>query len=125
MLASSLTVLFPALLVLLGVGVVAGGCRQTDSSAFGSLHVQIVAPDGTGLAGAKVVSNIQPGAQLKVTGITGADGVATFAGLRPGSYEFYVSRFDYDQKEFTVAVRGALTTDITVTLTKTVRQEAG
>ncbi len=117
----SLAVVISGLLLLLTVGVAAGGCRQTASSASGSLHVQVVAPDDNGLAGAKVVSNIQPGAQLKVTGITGADGVVAFAGLKPGSYEFYVSRFDYDQKSFLATVLGDTTASIKVTLSVAVR----
>ncbi len=119
MIVRSLAVPISALLVLLAFGVVAGGCGETTSSDFGSLRVHIVAPDGTGLPGAKVVSDTQPAGQLKVTGITSPDGVATYAGLKPGTYEFYVSRFDYDQKSFTVVVPGDTTTNITVTLSRT------
>ncbi len=85
---------------------------------MGSLRVTVIAADDVPLAGAKVVSDAQPAGQLKVTGITGVDGAVTYGGLKPGDYEFYVSRFDYEQKSFGVAVQASGTASITVTLAK-------
>ncbi len=65
-----------------------------------------------------MVSDTQPEGQLKVTGITAGDGSVTFKSLKPGRYDFYVTRFDYDERDFTVTVRGGGTASVTVTLTK-------
>jgi hypothetical protein len=75
-------------------------------------------PDGQMLAGAKVVSDAQPEGQLKVTGITGGDGAVTYGSLKPGRYGFQVTRFDYEQRDFSVTVAGGVTASVTVTLTK-------
>ncbi len=83
------------------------------------MRVHVVGQDGADLVGAKVVSDTQPEGQLKVTGLTDAGGAVSFNGLKPGSYEFYVSRFDYDQKDFSVTVRGDTTGSVTVVLSKT------
>ena len=67
------------------------------------LKIMVQGPDGP-LSGAKVVSNAQPEGQLKLTGITAADGFVTFSGIKTGNYEFTVSRFDYESKEVSYKV---------------------
>ncbi len=110
--------LLPSVLVLLVAGASFSGCSQQKLSSTGSLRVTVIGADNVPLAGAKVVSGAQPAGQLKVTGITGDDGVVTYSGLKPGDYEFYVSRFDYEQKNFGVAVPTSGTASVTVTLAK-------
>jgi uncharacterized lipoprotein NlpE involved in copper resistance len=85
----------------------------------GSLHVLVLGVNNEPLAGAKVISNTQPEGQLKVTGITQTDGTVMYNNIKAGAYEFYVSRFDYEQKEFTVTVVAGRTTEVTITLVKT------
>ena len=114
-----LTALVSALLALFAVGILASGCSQATSSALGSLRVYVVGQDGTDLAGAKVVSDTQPEGQVKVTGMTDTGGAVSFTGLKPGTYEFYVSHFDYDQNGFSLTVRGDATSSMTVVLSKT------
>ena len=89
------------------------GSTKVDTS---NLHVLVVSTDYTPLAGVKVVSNTQPEGQLKVTGITGDDGKVTFGDIKTGDYEFYVSRFDYIQQEFSVTLESGYTKEITITM---------
>ena len=103
-----------ALVCLLLIAATAGGC-----TGKGSLHVLVVAEDGTPLSGAKVISNTQPQGQMKVTGGTDSEGEVTYSGIAAGEYEFYVSRFDYENQVFQVRVKAGRTTDVTVTLEKT------
>ena len=106
------------LIIALGiaaVGIALAGCV----SGTGNLHVQVVGNNNAGLPGAKVVSNEQPGGQLKVTGMTGADGSVTYNDIKAGDYEFYVSVANYEQKNFTVNVAGGKTTNVTITMKAT------
>ena len=112
--------LFFAGLVVALLATAAVGCQPSvPPSGTGNLHVLVLGADNGALAGAKLVSNEQPAGQLKVTGITGADGTVTYNNLNTGEYEFYISRFDYEQKEFNVNVLPGQTTNITITLVRT------
>ncbi len=72
---------------------------------------------GSPLPGAKVVSAEQPEGQLKVTGMTRDDGSVLFTGIRAGTYDFYVNRYEYEQKSnIRIAVTAGQTTDFTVML---------
>jgi hypothetical protein len=97
---------------------VLAGCAGTPTGN-GSLRVLVLGENSVPLAGAKVVSNTQPEGQLKVTGITQADGTVTYDDIKAGDYEFYVSRFDYEQKEFKVIVPAKSTTEIAINLVRT------
>jgi hypothetical protein len=116
--------LFFVCLVVAALTAVAVGCQPSHSTqtlpiGTGNLHVLVLGADNGPLGGAKVISNEQPEGQLKVTGITGADGTVTYNNIKAGEYEFYVSRFDYEQKEFGVNVLSGQTTDFTITLART------
>lgn len=93
-----------------------GGNTSTAEPGLGSLKVLVMNSQHQPLSGGKVVSNEQPAGQLKVTGLTGADGSVTFQGIKAGSYQFYVSRFDYEQAEFSASVVSGQTLQKTVTL---------
>lgn len=84
----------------------------------GSLRVLVLGENDVPLSGAKVVSNIQPEGQLKVTGLTGGDGRVTFNDIKAGDYEFYVNRFDYEQAGFSVTVAAGRATDVAVNLAR-------
>jgi hypothetical protein len=96
--------------------IFAAGCSG-PAAGDGNLSVLVLGENGVPLSGAKVVSNTQPEGQLKVTGLTGSDGQVIFNDIKAGDYEFYVSRFDYEQKEFKISVAAGRSTDITVNLT--------
>lgn len=100
------------------LAVVHVGCSGPKAeSGMGTLRVLVVSDTNVPLAGAKVISNTQPEGQLKVTGSTREDGYAVYERIKPGRYEFYVSRFDYEQKDFSIEVVGGRATEVTVTLT--------
>ncbi len=101
-----------ALVIILLAGL-SGGC---SSPKTGNLEVILVDSAGNPLAGGKVVSNTQPEGQLKVTGGTNAEGKVIYNNIAAGEYEFYISRFDYLQKDFSVRVIGGKTTKLTFTL---------
>jgi hypothetical protein len=106
------------LALILGVlGLVVAGCStNSTNTGTGSLNVLVLGTDEVPLSGAKVVSNTQPEGQLKVTGITGDNGTVTFNSIKEGEYEFYVSRFDYEQREFTMDIEPGQVKEITITL---------
>jgi hypothetical protein len=108
------------------LAVVHVGCSgQELESGKGTLRVLVVSEANVPLAGAKVISNTQPEGQLKVTGSTGADGLAVYEGIKSGRYEFYVSRFDYEQKDFSAEIAAGRDTEVTVTLTAASDRSAG
>jgi hypothetical protein len=84
----------------------------------GNLKVSVTDTAGKPLEGAKVVSDTQPEGQLKVTGITGDDSTVTFNDIRVGNYTFYVSRFDYVNREFSITVTGGQTASTRILLTQ-------
>ena len=103
-----------ATVILLLVSLV--GCSRQPG--YGTIRVHVVSDYSTPLSGAKVVSNSQPGSQLKVTGITDTDGVVVFEDLEAGWYQFTVSRFNYEQRDVSITVEAGKTTEPTVTLNK-------
>jgi uncharacterized membrane protein len=118
MLSKRPLMIFAVVLVLTTATLGCAVQTTTQTGGSGNLHVLIISTDGGVLAGAKVVSDEQPEGQLKVTGITKDDGSVTYNDIKAGKYEFYVSRFDYENKDFSVTVIAGKTTDITVTLTR-------
>jgi hypothetical protein len=109
------------LLALIGViAVASSGCLgSAPASGVGNLHILVRGSDDGPLGGAKVISNTQPESQLKITGITQTDGTVTYNDIKAGSYGFYVTRFEYEQKDFSVTVKPGHITEVTVTLVKT------
>jgi hypothetical protein len=105
-----------ALACLLFYGAMAAGCAAPGT---GNLHVLVISEDNAPLSGSKVVSETQPEGQMKVTGATDSEGSVTFDGIAAGEYEFYVSRFDYENQVFQVTVKGGRTAEVTITLEKT------
>ncbi len=103
--------------------LVLSGCNLNrppmDLNRQGNLKVILKDEQDNALAGAKVVSNTQPERQMRVTGMTGEDGSVTFNGIRTGRYEFYISRYEFEQKNFEVNVSWGQTATITLTLTRT------
>jgi hypothetical protein len=93
------------------------GCAKTTPAAGdGNLRVTVFGVLHQPLQGAKVVSDSQPDGQLKVTGLTGADGTVWFQNIKSGNYDFYISRFDYKQTQFSVTVNPGQTTEMPVYL---------
>jgi hypothetical protein len=110
----NIIILMVSMLVLLaGLPTACSG-----GSKIGNLEVRLQDANGSLLAGGKVVSNTQPEGQLKVTGLTNSEGKVIFNDIAAGEYEFYISRFDYLQKDFTVKVIAGKTTTLTFTLEK-------
>jgi hypothetical protein len=91
----------------------------TSNAKTGNLAVKVTSSEGDLLQGAKVVSNEQPAGQLKVSGLTDNTGMVTFNDIKSGDYDFYISRFDYEQKDFEVTVTAGKTTQYTAKLTAT------
>ncbi|MCR4393424.1 MAG: carboxypeptidase-like regulatory domain-containing protein [Dehalococcoidales bacterium] len=90
------------------------------SSSAGNLSFYIRDESGNPLNGAKVVSQNSPENQLKVTGITNNDGVVLFSGIKAGSYEFQISRFDYEPQTADVVVSSGVNNIVTITLEKSI-----
>jgi hypothetical protein len=101
--------------LILGTGLMVG-CLNSHVSKMGNLEVQLHDSNGNPLAGGKVISNTQPEGQLKVTGSTDSDGKVVYNNIIVGKYEFYISRFDYQQKNFSVNVVQGKTTSLTFIL---------
>ena len=72
----------------------------------GNLKVKITDSGGKPLQSAKVVSEEHPNGQLKVTGLTDADGQVVFNDIQAGDYKFYVSAANQVQTDFTATVTG-------------------
>ena len=88
----------------------------TAAALNGKIQIKVTDSSGLPLQGAKVVSETQPGGQLKLTGLSDQDGLVTFMDVKPGNYQFYVNRYDYLQTELAVSVTGGMTNPATVTL---------
>ena len=102
------------LAIILTVGC--GPNLTTSVLGNGAIHVQVSDADNQPLSGAKVASNTQPDGQLKVDGLTSTDGDVVFQDIKPGDYEFYVSRFNYSEAYMDITVKPGQTTSITVHL---------
>jgi hypothetical protein len=107
-------------LAALTISIVLTGCAKTSTApAYGTLKVTVYGLDHQPLNGAKVVSDSQPGGQLKVTGLTDSNGTVQFQNIKTGEYDFYISRFDYNQTQFPAFVNPNQTTEIPVYLDAT------
>lgn len=117
MLNRKLKSVFAAMLFVILVLTV--GCvsqSTTTESNTGGIHFLVINTDGQPLQGAKVVSNTQPNGQLKLTGLTGADGTDVFNNVKSGDYQFYISRFNYYQTEIAASVTIGQITNVQVRL---------
>ena len=94
--------------------VITGLLAGCNTSTVGELYVCVQNTQGEPMEGAKVVSNMQPEGQLKVTGITNSEGWVFFKDIKAGNYEFYASY--HGQEEFNVTVKAGDIIVITVFL---------
>jgi hypothetical protein len=107
--------------------LILAGCGSSAASSTGTLttipptvgNLQIIVTDNanTPLSGAKVVSQNQPQGQLSVNGLTTETGVF-FNGIKPGTYQFAVSRADFTASVAVVEVIGGQSIQITMSLQK-------
>ena len=107
-------------LAVLTITILLTGCAKTTAaSAYGTLKVTVYGLDHQPLSGAKVVSDSQPDGQLKVTGLTDTNGTVLFQNIKTGEYDFYISRFDYNQTQMDTTVRPGQTTEVPVYMNAT------
>ena len=112
--------IFLLFLAVLTIGVLLTGCaKTTTTTGYGILKVTVYGLDHQPLNGAKVVSDRQPDGQLKVTGLTDMNGMVLFQNIESGQYDFYISRFDYNQTQMDTTVRPGQTTEVPVYLDAT------
>ena len=112
--------IFMLFLIAIISGIFLTGCAKTTTvTGNTNLRVTVFGVAHQPLQGAKVVSDSQPDRQLKVTGLTGVDGIVVFQNIKPGNYDFYISRFDYNQTQFSVTVNPGQTSEIPVYLVLT------
>jgi len=103
------------------IAVVLMGCpaRTTSSTtSSGSIQFRVADTDDQPLQGAKVVSEAQPEGQMKLSGLTDADGTVIFKDIKAGDYRFYINRFDYYQTEIALTVLAGQTNPFEVQLTR-------
>ena len=112
--------IFLLFLAVLTIGVLLTGCaKTTTTTGYGILKVTVYGLDHQPLNGAKVVSDSQPDGQLKVTGLTDMNGMVLFQNIESGQYDFYISRFDYNQTQMDTTVSPGQTTEVPVYLDAT------
>ncbi len=90
-----------------------GGGTSTQTGIF---QIKVTDQNDKPLAGAKVVSEEQPDGQLKITGLTDAEGIAIFSDVNSGNYIFDINRYDYLQNNIAITVAAGQTTSATVKL---------
>ena len=107
--------IFTLFLAVLTISILFTGCAKTTAATgYGMLKVTVYGLDHQPLNGAKVVSDSQPGGQLKVTGLTDDNGMVLFQNIKAGQYDFYLDRFDYNQTQFSAFVNPNQTTEVPV-----------
>ena len=112
--------IFILFLAILTISILFTGCAKTTATTGnGTLKVTVYGLYHQPLNGAKVISNSQPGGQLKVTGLTDQNGMVLFQNIEAGQYDFYISRFDYNQTQMDTTVRPGQTTEVPVYLDAT------
>ena len=85
------------ILLALVLALLAASCRDTGTTLPDTVDYRIFIENDAGepLAGAKIVSQGQPGGQMKITGLTDIGGHAMFPSIKTGEYLLEISRFDY------------------------------
>jgi hypothetical protein len=111
------------LLLALTIIAVLSACGTTYTPAptptTGGMQFVVTDSDHNILSGVKIVSNVQPEGQLKITGITTQDNSGlTFDNLKPGGYVFYISKADYQEMNLTINVVAGQTPNMTVSIGK-------
>jgi hypothetical protein len=104
---------------LIFLTMLTAGCASHSSTSVkptGEIHFLVNDSDIRPLQGAKVVSNEQPEGQLKLSGLTDAKGTIIFKNIKPGEYEFYISRFDYNQIQISITLTVGQITNLPVEL---------
>ena len=85
------------------------GCSSTNHTTpllnTGSIKIYIKDYAGNPLQGAKIVSEEQPAGQLKLSGLTDANGLVTFTSIPLGNYRFVISRFNFVPQELDYTVK--------------------
>jgi hypothetical protein len=113
------------LVALLACAVLSLSCSgpaapvHTMDNTLGYLQIYVLDAGNAPLSGAKVVSQTQPDGQLNVNGLTIQDGSVTFTGIKPGKYEFIISRFDYNARVAIVNLSAGQPIAVNVNLDKT------
>jgi hypothetical protein len=64
----------------------------TMDKTVGYLQIYVYDSANSAVPGAQVASQLQPAGQVKIDGTTTQDGSVTFTGIKPGKYEFLVSK---------------------------------
>ena len=83
----------------------------------GNLFVSVTDTGGSSPWGARVVSESQPGGQLKIDGITSEEaGGVVFNGIKAGTYQLQVSRYGYAPETLEVRVKAGATENVVVKL---------
>jgi hypothetical protein len=103
-------------MILILVSGLMSGCKNSPEPQTGNLEVLLQDSNGNPLWGGKVISEKQPEGMLKLTGITGNDGRVIYNDILVGEYEFYINRFDYLHKNFSVVVVAEKTISLTFML---------
>jgi hypothetical protein len=111
---SFLVVLSGGLFALLLTGCI--GLPEHPLTNTGSLQFKIQDQSQNPLSGAKVVAEVQPDGQLKVSGITDTNGTITFNDIAAGEYEFSITRFDYFPARVAVTVTAGKTELVNISL---------
>ena len=74
------------------------------------LEVKVVDGAGNPVSGARVASDVQPASQVQLFGLTDADGLTYFPGLKPGNYKVQIDKTGYVGGSQTIAVVEGQTT---------------
>jgi hypothetical protein len=78
-------------------------------ASSGNLRIKIQEFSSKPLQGVEVVSTRQPDGQPELSGLTDAEGMATFNDIKQGSYTFAANRIDYSEMGMKVTVTGGRT----------------
>ena len=100
----SICLIFSSAILILAFFNAACSPGSNTTTGMITFQVQVTDSANNSLSGAKVVSENQPSGQIKISGLTDAQGLATFASIMPGEYTLYVTRFDYNQVQIAITI---------------------
>jgi hypothetical protein len=106
---------------IVAIILITAGCSTPAAvpTTTGNLQITVTDTDNNPLAGAKVVSLIQPEGQTKLDGlITASSNTVTFSGIKIGQYQISVSQFNYQGVIINTNIVAGQTTSITAKLVK-------
>jgi hypothetical protein len=104
MLRKSICLIISSTILILAFFSAACGPSSNTTMKTINFRVQVIDAANNPLSGAKVVSENQPSGQIKINGLTYAEGLVTFAKIKPGEYTLYVTRFDYNQVQIAITI---------------------